>query len=170
MAWLGQKAERPAGTADEKPVSEAPASVAGGEVIAMQNLVNIGKSVQIKGELTGSEDLTIDGHLEGKIHMKEHHLTVGTNSTISAEIHAKSVTILGKVTGNIVAGEKVEVATSGTMLGDIRSPRVALADGAKFKGSIDMEPRAGQAARPAAQGERPAAATTPEQQNVRVTA
>ena len=112
----------------------------------MNNLVNIGKSVQIKGELTGNEDLTIDGNFEGKIHMKDHALTVGPNGNINAEIRAKSVTILGRLVGNVMAGEKVEVAQSGTMEGDITSPRVILADGARFKGTIDMEgqrPKAG---------------------------
>ncbi len=112
----------------------------------MENPVNIGKSVQIKGELTGSEDLTIDGALEGKIHMKDHNLTVGTNGSINAEVRAKSVMVLGKLVGNIKAGEKVEVAASGSMEGDITAPRVILADGARFKGSIDMEGRPGKAA------------------------
>ena len=113
----------------------------------MENVANIGKSVQIKGELTGSEDLTIDGVVEGKIHMKDHNLTVGPNGSINAEVRAKAVVVLGKMIGNIKAGEKVEVAASGSMEGDITSPRVALADGARFKGSIDME---GRASKPAA--------------------
>lgn len=105
----------------------------------MENPVNIGKSVQIKGELTGNEDLTIDGSVEGKIHMKDHNLTVGPNGAINAEIRAKTVIVLGKLIGNVKAGEKVEVAASGSVEGDIVAPRVALADGARFKGSIDME-------------------------------
>ena len=126
---------------EQKPEGTLPGSATTSGRNQMDTLINIGKSVQIKGELTGSEDLTIDGVLEGKIHMKEHHLTVGTNGSINAEIVAKSVTVLGKLIGNIKAGEKVEVAASGSMEGDIISPRVILADGASFKGSIDMEGR-----------------------------
>ncbi len=111
----------------------------------MEN-VNIGKSVQIKGELTASEDLTIDGVLEGKVFMKDHDLTIGPNGTLQAEIRAKSVTVLGRLVGNVKASEKVEVAASGSMEGDIQSPRVLLADGARFKGSIDMEGRPATAA------------------------
>jgi len=126
---------------EQKPEGTVPVSASTSGRNPMDTLINIGKSVQIKGELTGSEDLTIDGVLEGKIHMKEHHLTVGTNGSINAEICAKSVAVLGKLVGNIKAGEKVEVAASGSMEGDITAPRVILADGASFKGSIDMEGR-----------------------------
>ncbi|MDH3628848.1 MAG: polymer-forming cytoskeletal protein [Acidobacteriota bacterium] len=105
----------------------------------MDKLVNIGQSVQIKGELTGNEDLTIDGMVDGKILVKDHSLTVGANGRLSAEVHAKTVLVLGQVVGNITADDKVEIAPSGSVQGDIRAPRVAIADGARFKGGIDME-------------------------------
>jgi cytoskeletal protein CcmA (bactofilin family) len=106
----------------------------------MENkIVNIGQSIHIKGELTGNEDLTIEGKVEGKVFLKDHNLTVGANGKIMAEVQAKTVMILGEVTGNINADDKVEVAATGTMRGDIRAPRVVLADGGKFKGSIDMD-------------------------------
>lgn len=105
----------------------------------MDKIVNIGQSIHIKGELSGNEDLTIEGKVEGKILLKDHHLTIGANGKITAEIQAKTVMVLGEVTGNITADDKVEVATSGTMRGDIVAPRVVLADGAKFKGAIDMD-------------------------------
>ena len=110
----------------------------------MEKLVNIGQSIQIKGELTGNEDLVIEGKVEGKILLKDHNLTVGPNARITADIHAKNVTVVGEVVGNITADDKVEVAETGSMKGDIMSPRVVLADGARFKGSIDMDvkPRA----------------------------
>jgi len=101
-------------------------------------VANIGQSVQINGELSGNEDLTVDGKIEGKIFLKDHRLTIGTNGRINAEVHAKSVLIQGEVTGNVVADDKVEVASSGSVNGDIAAPRVALADGSSFKGSIDM--------------------------------
>ena len=106
----------------------------------MENkIVNIGQSIHIKGELTGNEDLTIEGKVEGKVFLKDHNLTIGANGKIVAEIQAKTVMILGEVTGNISADDKVEVAATGTMRGDIHAPRVVLADGGKFKGSIDMD-------------------------------
>jgi cytoskeletal protein CcmA (bactofilin family) len=112
----------------------------------MDKIVNIGQSIHIKGELTGNEDLTIEGKVEGKINLKDHNLTIGANGKINAEIQAKTVMVLGEVNGNIIADDKVEVATSGSMRGDITAPRVVLADGAKFKGAIDMDKKSGAAA------------------------
>jgi cytoskeletal protein CcmA (bactofilin family) len=80
----------------------------------------------------------IDGQIDGKILLKDHTLTVGPNGHINAEIHAKSVQVNGEVTGNITADDKVEITPSGSVQGDICAPRVALADGSSFKGSIDM--------------------------------
>ena len=111
----------------------------------MDKIVNIGQSIHIKGELTGNEDLTIEGKVEGKVFLKDHNLTVGANGKIVAEIQAKTVMVLGEVTGNITADDKVEVAATGTMRGDIQAPRVVLADGAKFKGAIDMDRKTGSA-------------------------
>ncbi len=98
----------------------------------------IGQSVQIKGKLSGQEDLIIDGKIDGKILVHDHHLTIGPNGHINAEVHAKSVQINGAVAGNITADDKVEISSSGSVLGDITAPRVALADGSNFKGRIDM--------------------------------
>ena len=108
---------------------------------SMDKIVNIGQSIHIKGELTGNEDLTIEGKVEGKVFLKDHNLTVGANGKIVAEVQAKTVMVLGEITGNITADDKVEVAATGTMRGDIQAPRVVLADGAKFKGAIDMDKR-----------------------------
>lgn len=105
----------------------------------MDKIVNIGQSIHIKGELTGNEDLTIEGKVEGKVFLKDHNLTIGANGKLTAEVQAKTVMVLGEVTGNITADDKVEVAATGTMRGDIQAPRVVLADGAKFKGAIDMD-------------------------------
>ena len=109
----------------------------------MEKLVNIGQSIQIKGELTGNEDLTIEGKVEGKISLKDHNLTIGANGKITAEIQAKTVMVIGEIVGNITADDKVEVAGTGSMKGDIVAPRVVLADGARFKGSIDMDRKPG---------------------------
>ena len=104
--------------------------------------VNIGKSVVIKGELSGSEDLTIEGHCEGRIELRDNVLTIGPNGKIRAEVFAKSVIVLGEVTGNVTASEKVDIRDNGSVDGDIISPRVAIAEGAHFRGSVDMQ-RAG---------------------------
>jgi cytoskeletal protein CcmA (bactofilin family) len=113
-------------------------------------LVNIGQSVQIKGELTGNEDLTIDGRVDGKIMLRDHNLTIGANGRITAEIQAKTVIVVGEVVGNITATDKVEVAPSGQVQGDLRAPRVVLADGSRFKGTIDMGKQASAKEAPAA--------------------
>jgi cytoskeletal protein CcmA (bactofilin family) len=120
-----------------------------------KDIVNIGKSVVIKGELNGSEDLTIEGHVEGTIQLKEHVLTIGPNGHIKAQVFAKSVIVLGEVTGNVTASDKVDIRDNGSVDGDIISPRVAIAEGAHFRGSVDMQRKAGAA--PQAQGAKPAA-------------
>jgi cytoskeletal protein CcmA (bactofilin family) len=104
-----------------------------------KDIVNIGKSVVIKGELNGSEDLTIEGHVEGKIELKDHVLTIGPNGRIKAQVFAKSVIVLGEVTGNVTASEKVDIRDNGSVDGDIIAPRVAIAEGAHFRGSVDMQ-------------------------------
>src|SRR5437868_3697576 len=121
--------------------------------------VNIGKSVIIKGELTGSEDLTIEGHVEGKIELRQNVLTIGPNGRIKAQVFAKSVVILGEVTGNVTASEKVDLRDNGSVDGDIAAPRVAIAEGAHFRGSIDMQ-RAGGKAESKAASTQQASSTT----------
>jgi cytoskeletal protein CcmA (bactofilin family) len=99
----------------------------------------IGQSIQIKGELTGNEDITIDGSVEGRIELKENSLTIGSNGNIKADINAKMVTITGEVHGNVTAEEKVEIRETGKLRGNIVAPRIVIADGAFFKGSVEME-------------------------------
>src|SRR5829696_6662372 len=123
--------------------------------------VNIGKSVVIKGELTGSEDLTIEGHVEGKIELRQNVLTIGPNGRIKAQVFAKSVVILGEVTGNVTASEKVDLRDNGSVDGDIAAPRVAIAEGAHFRGSIDMQRAGAKPGETAAKPEAKAAAATP---------
>ena len=107
-----------------------------------KDIVNIGKSVVIKGELNGSEDLTIEGHVEGTIQLREHVLTIGPNGKIKAQVFAKSVIVLGEVTGNVTASDKVDIRDNGSVDGDIIAPRVAIAEGAHFRGSVDMQRKA----------------------------
>ena len=112
----------------------------------------IGASVVIKGELDGSEDLTIEGHVEGKIELREHTLTIGQNGRIKAQVFAKSVIVLGELVGNINAADKVDIRENGSVDGDIISPRVAIAEGAHFRGSIDMQRKGAAPGKPAAAG------------------
>jgi cytoskeletal protein CcmA (bactofilin family) len=116
-----------------------------------RDVVNIGKSVVIKGELNGSEDLTVEGHVEGKIELRDHVLTIGPNGKIKAQVFAKAVIVLGEVNGNVTATEKVDIRDGGSVDGDIVSPRVAIAEGAHFRGSVDMQRKTGQ--QPQAQGQ-----------------
>jgi cytoskeletal protein CcmA (bactofilin family) len=127
-----------------------------------RDMVNIGKSVVIKGELNGSEDLTIEGHVEGKIELKDHVLTIGPNGKIKAAVFAKAVIVLGEVNGNVTASEKVDIRDGGSVDGDIVSPRVAIAEGAHFRGSVDMQRKAG--AQPAQGQSRPAGQPAPQAQ------
>ncbi len=101
--------------------------------------MNIGKSVIIKGELSGSEDLTIEGQVEGKIELRQNLLTIGPNAKIKAQVFAKTVVVEGQVHGNISASERIDIRDKGSVEGDLSSPRVAIADGAHFRGSIDMQ-------------------------------
>jgi cytoskeletal protein CcmA (bactofilin family) len=114
--------------------------------------------MRIEGELRGREDLVIDGSVEGKIIVAGHQLTVGENGQVNADIQdASSVVVQGKLVGNVTAEHRIEIGSTGSILGNIRAPRVALVEGARFKGSIDMDPRAATPARaPAAESAAPA--------------
>lgn len=140
----GQPAAAPQPSA--VPPAAAPAPRSDASKFMEKDIVNIGKSVVIKGELNGSEDLTIEGHVEGTIQLREHVLTIGPNGKIKAQVFAKSVIVLGEVTGNVTASEKVDIRDNGSVDGDIVSPRVAIAEGAHFRGSVDMQRKGGQAA------------------------
>jgi cytoskeletal protein CcmA (bactofilin family) len=130
-----------------------------------KDIVNIGKSVVIKGELNGSEDLTVEGHVEGTIQLRDHVLTIGPNGRIKAQVFAKAVIVLGEVTGNVTASDKVDIRDNGSVDGDIVSPRVAIAEGAHFRGSVDMQRKGNAAAAPAGKpadksADKPAASAT----------
>lgn len=99
---------------------------------------SIGKSVVIKGQLFAREDLYIDGEIEGSVEMLEHRLTVGPNGRIMAGVHAREIVVLGTVHGNVEASDKIEIRKEAKLLGDIRTVRIVIEDGAFFKGSIDI--------------------------------
>jgi cytoskeletal protein CcmA (bactofilin family) len=99
---------------------------------------HIGKSLVVKGELTGSEDLYIDGQVEGSIDLQGNNLTVGPNGQIRANVNAKGVIVQGKLEGNINATERVDFRKSAIAVGDVITQRVAIEDGAYFKGKVDI--------------------------------
>ena len=146
--WKRDESVKPAAPPAPSPAAAPTASVGAAPSASEpraqlgRDMVNIGKSVIIKGELSGSEDLTIEGHVEGRIDLKGNVLTIGPNGKIKAEVFAKAVVVLGEVTGNVTASEKVDIRDNGSVDGDIASPRVAIAEGAHFRGSVDMQ-RAG---------------------------
>ena len=96
------------------------------------------KSVVIKGELSASEDLTLDGQLEGSVTLPNHTLTIGPDANIKASISAKAVVIMGAVTGNVTAGEKVEIRATGSVTGDLAAPRLVVAEGGHLRGKVEM--------------------------------
>jgi cytoskeletal protein CcmA (bactofilin family) len=172
--WKRDEAVKPTGSvapgSTPAQPAGAPSQTAAGDAAPTpsrgleRTTVNIGKSVVIKGELNGSEDLMIEGQVEGKIELRQNVLTIGPNAKIKAQVFAKSVVILGEVTGNVAATDKVDIRDNGSVDGDIAAPRVAIAEGAHFRGSIDMQ-RAGEkpaAPKPEAKAAAPAtAAQTP---------
>ena len=115
-------------------------------------MATIGQSIVFKGELTGDEDLEIDGQVEGNVNLKNHQLTIGANGNLKAEVTAKNIVVIGRVTGNLVAAERIEVQATGIVDGDVRAPRLNVQEGAVLNGSIDMSPSgASEAKKPAAQ-------------------
>lgn len=100
---------------------------------------HIGKSVVIRGELTGNEDLYLDGEIEGNIDLRDHKLVIGPNGKIKATITARDVIVHGRVEGNLTASERVELKRNSTLIGDVGTQRIVIEDGAFFKGAIDIK-------------------------------
>jgi cytoskeletal protein CcmA (bactofilin family) len=169
--WKRDEAVRPPSGQPTAVPQPAPPMTAGASSprseashhIMERDIVNIGKSVVIKGELNGSEDLTIEGAVEGTIQLRDHVLTIGPNGRIKAQVFAKSVIVLGEVNGNVTASDKVDIRDNGSVDGDIVSPRVAIAEGAHFRGSVDMQRKAG-AVQPKAEVKAGVAPGAPQQQ------
>src|SRR5215472_17108396 len=112
---------------------------------ATADQATIGKSLVIKGEVTGSESLYIDGRVEGSISLAGNRVTVGRNGVVAANISAREIIVLGKVKGNLTASDKVEIRSDGSLTGDVVASRISMEDGAFFKGGIDIR-KAGQKA------------------------
>ena len=139
--------ERPAtpapvtSSAVSEPVPAAPRPVA----TSTADQATIGKSLVIKGEVTGSESLYIDGRVEGSINLSGNRVTVGRNGVVSANINAREIVVLGKVRGNLTASDRVDIRSDGSLTGDVVAARISIEDGAFFKGAIDIR-KAGQKA------------------------
>jgi cytoskeletal protein CcmA (bactofilin family) len=126
------------------PVAAAPSVVPAApketpKTVERHDVGHIGKSVVIRGELTGNEDLYLDGEVEGNINLRDHKLVIGPNARIKAAITARDVVVHGRVEGNISGSERVELKRACTLIGDVSTQRVAIEDGAFFKGAIDVK-------------------------------
>jgi cytoskeletal protein CcmA (bactofilin family) len=113
-------------------------SAARNATLAPQDQATIGKSLVIKGEVSGSESLFIDGRVEGSINLTGNRVTVGRNGVVSANIIAREIVVLGKVKGNLQASDRVDIRTEGALTGDVIAQRISIEDGAFFKGGIDI--------------------------------
>jgi cytoskeletal protein CcmA (bactofilin family) len=118
--------------------STRPAANAAPTASATSEQATIGKSLVVKGEVTGSESLYIDGKVEGAINLPGNRVTVGRNGQVAANISAREVVVLGKVRGNINASDRVDIRSEGALTGDVIAQRISIEDGAFFKGGIDI--------------------------------
>jgi cytoskeletal protein CcmA (bactofilin family) len=120
----------------------------------------IGKSLVIKGEVTGSESLYIDGRVEGSINLSGNRVTVGRNGVVAANINAREIVVLGKVRGNLTASDRVDIRSDGSLTGDVIAARISIEDGAYFKGGIDIR-KGAQSGQSKPNGEEKSAASEP---------
>lgn len=100
--------------------------------------MQLGASMVVKGELSASEDLTLNGQMEGTVKVLEHTLTIGPNANLKTDIQAKVVRILGTITGNVVAREKVEIQQTGSVTGNVTAPKLAIVEGGYLRGKVEM--------------------------------
>jgi cytoskeletal protein CcmA (bactofilin family) len=98
----------------------------------------LGKSVVVKGQVLSREDLTVDGEVEGTIEMQEHRLTIGPNGKVRASVKAREVIVLGTLHGNVETGDRIDIRKEAKLVGDIRTARIVIEDGAYFKGNVDI--------------------------------
>lgn len=141
-------------TSGTHPTAEPPRPVQPVATVEVPNRVQagstdqatIGKGLFIKGEITGSESLYIDGKVEGTISLSGNRVTIGRNGQVAANITAREVVVLGKVRGNVSASDRVDIRSEGSLNGDVSAARISIEDGAFFKGGIDIRKADGKAA------------------------
>jgi cytoskeletal protein CcmA (bactofilin family) len=151
MAWSNKRSDDLPGNHPAEPAPAAPRPTPPPAASAPHNApepprrpgerATIGPSIFIKGDLTGDEELVIEGRVEGKVDLKQHNVTVGRNGRVKADVFGRVVTVEGEVDGNVFAQEQAILRQSGAIRGNITAPRVVLEDGSRFKGTIDMEPK-----------------------------
>ncbi len=139
-----------------RPATNAGAG-SGAAAVPTGEQATIGKSLVVKGELTGSESLYIDGKVEGAINLPGNRVTVGRNGQVAANIVAREVVVLGKVRGNCQASDRVDIRSEGSLTGDVIAARISIEDGAFFKGGIDIRKPGSADVKPAS-----SATSTPE--------
>lgn len=127
----------PPQTSSFEPSARTPSTSA--PTVASGDQATIGKSLVVKGEVTGSESLYIDGKVEGAINLPGNRVTVGRNGQVSANITAREIVVLGKVRGNVTASDRVDIRSEGSLTGDVTAQRISIEDGAFFKGGIDIK-------------------------------
>ena len=140
-------------------VTETAASAPRPVAASTADQATIGKSLVIKGEVTGSESLYIDGRVEGSINLAGNRVTVGRNGVVAANINAREIVVLGKVRGNLTASDRVDIRSDGSLTGDVVAARISIEDGAFFKGGIDIR-KAGQSGQKPNGEEKPVATST----------
>jgi cytoskeletal protein CcmA (bactofilin family) len=160
--WKRNEDPAPANpTAAPPPVATPPRSLAGDARRGAS--ATIGPSIRIQGDLSGEEDLIVEGQVEGKIELRPNGITIGKSGRVRADVYGRTISVEGEVEGNLFADEQIVVRHSGRVHGNLTAPRVSLEDGANFKGAIDMEPKPPRAtAAPPASG-RPAPPPAPAQ-------
>src|ERR1022692_1368830 len=139
----------PAMSANEPALGPRPATAT---TPTTADQATIGKSLVIKGEVTGSESLYIDGRVEGSINLAGNRVTIGRNGVVAANINAREIVVLGKVRGNLTASDRVDIRSDGSLTGDVVAARISIEDGAFFKGGIDIR-KGGQPQQQKANGE-----------------
>ncbi len=149
--WKREDEQRPTQATPGNPNPATPSSPARRDEPPTPpgDLAVLGASISISGELSGGEDLLVQGKVDGKIDLAQHTVTIGRSGRITADVFAKIIHVEGEVKGNLFGSEQILVHKSGSVNGNLSSPRVALEDGCKFKGAIDMDPQAAERARPA---------------------
>lgn len=123
-----------------------PAATPIPSITPTRSAARLGSGLQIKGHITGTEDLQIDGKVDGPISLKGHELTVGPAAQLTSEIHARDIVVYGRVTGNVFAKDRVDIKRDGSIVGDISSSRISIEDGAQFRGRIEIDPAKSSAA------------------------
>jgi len=122
---------------------------------------SIGRSLVIKGEISGAESLYIDGHIEGTINIPEHRVTIGRNGAVTADINAREVVIMGKVNGNVICSDRLDIRSEGAVTGDVVTQRISVEDGAHLRGSVQVQASEQKNKQPQQQQAKPAEAAKP---------